>query len=1022
MMNQQPFQTLETGVGDFSKHWRIPRKIFQALGKTAENFPSLGKSPAFFSKPWKLLPLALLAAGLAVAADPFGDAVAVWKFDGTDKTLTARGAVQLGVELAGDERAVSLVRGGDGRVAQFNGGYLEIGGPAFDPPGAEFTLALRVRDPQGAWNAPLFGSYGGDGAASLYLRGVDGATLPFEDRNFTGGKMSTPAKWMFGWPDGPRAIRGARGVIEFLWGAQNLPVPFEQRKMLPRNAPDKETVPLYCDAKNAVLRVMFPVEPLGPCDWHDVVIRGTGPKLQLWIDGVLLDEEFPIGTTRASTVPRFFGAAQAADGKIVSGFRGQMDHAALWQRALSAEEIVALSGGAAAARQRELAVLGPQPERMQYFRVRGHDSKAGDCIPFFRDGTLHLFYLILRRNMHSKWDGGHGGLEIHHASSRDLAHWQHHPAVAPITEQWEAWNGTGGCVHHDGKFWMFYPTPDYYSQHGGIQLVTSADGERWTKQEPHPFLVGGDCEVFPDPDPRQKLFHMIKVGKTTGGALPELKDKTLVAWVAPADLDQHGAGVLTVEGKGATFDSLVLGECAARRWMVGSENLHRTQRGQQQNAPETAKPGEWVQIAAVYEGKTVTLYRNGARYAHYEVAEPMRFAAGSQVIVGLRHLDRRDEPKAHFRGAIADARIYGRALSGEQVAALRPHEAAGPKPLVWFDFKGGTTADRAGTLAPLELEGGAALREGALVLRAGNGRLVSAPRKMTMAHFVSADLKSWQELPEPFLTTDEKLHPATCPHWFKWNDWYYFMGGAGIWKAPQPFGPWTLLNPCRLDNLAVPKTAMFPGNRRIVAGFLSDGGWGGNLVLRELVQHSDGTLGTRFVPEMIPAGGQPVTQRDARLVAKQGRRHVLLDNIPNDVRVTLTLVPDGAKAFGLRLRTTDGEHDGTELRLTAQPARAAFSHTTHSGSNGQLGGGPFIEGLRDLDRPVTLDIVCRHDLVDVEIAGRHTLVNRFWNPAGNKLTVWVEDGALLVRDIAIRPLLEHVPAGALRAAEQDKKP
>ena len=105
-------------------------------------------------------------------------------------------------------------------MARFDGGHLEIGGPAFDPPGAEFTLLLRVRDPQGEWNAPLFGSYGGDGAASLYLRGVDGATLPQRDRNYVGGKMSTPAAWMFGWPEGPRAIHGSRGVIEFLWGAR----------------------------------------------------------------------------------------------------------------------------------------------------------------------------------------------------------------------------------------------------------------------------------------------------------------------------------------------------------------------------------------------------------------------------------------------------------------------------------------------------------------------------------------------------------------------------------------------------------------------------------------------------------------------------------------------------------------------------------------------------------------------------------------------------------------------------------
>jgi sucrose-6-phosphate hydrolase SacC (GH32 family) len=978
-----------------------------------------------------LVTCALAATATAFAASaPLNDAVAVWNFgDPKDSSLIARGDVKLGVALAGDERAASLARGGDGRVAQFNGGWLEIAGPAFDPPGAEFTLLLRVRDPQGAWNAPLFGSYGGDGRASLYLRGVDGATLPFEDRNYTGGKMSTPAMWMFGWPEGPRAIHRSRGVVEFMWGATNLPVPFEQRKMLPKNVPADEIPPLFSDASNAVLRVMFPIELVGPRDWHDVIVRGTGPRLQLWIDGVLLDEEFPIGTTRRATVPRFFGAAQLADGKLLSGFHGQMDHAALWHRALSDAEIAVLSGGAKLAKQRELAVLGATPERMQYYRPRGHNLKPGDCIPWFHDGMFHLFYLNLRRNMHSKWDGGHGALEIEHASSRDLKTWQHHPVVAPISEQWEAWNGTGAAVFHDGKYWMFYPTPDYYGTNGGIQLVTSPDGEQWTKQKPHPFLPGGDCEIFPDPDPQKKLFHMIKVGKTFGGALPELKDKTLVAWVSPADLDQHGAGVMTIEGKGASFDSLVLGECAPRRWMAGSENLRRTQRGQQQNAPETAKPGEWVQIAAVYAGKTVTLYRNSTRYARYDVAEPMHFAAGSQVILGLRHLDRRDEPKAHFRGEIADARVYKTALTDAQIAELRPHEAAGPKPLVWFDFKTGGTTDRAGTLAPAELEGGAAVRDGKLVLGGEKDCLVSAGRKTALAHWVSEDLKTWKELPEPFLVADESMHAATCPNWFQWNGWYYFLGGGGnIWTSRQPYGPWKRQEHDHIDSLAVPKVGAFTGNRRIYAGWMADNGFGGNLVLRDLVQFDDGALGTRFVPEMIPPTGDPIalkqSERNARIESKQGRRQFLLDNVPNDARITLTLEPQGTvKAFGIRLRTTDGEKDGSDFRIEPRTARASYSHSTHSGSGGPLMGGPSIGGLRGLDKPVRLDVICRHDVVDVEVDGRHTLANHFWNPDGNRLGVWVEDGALLVRDVTIRPLTDrYEPYPGWRKARQVNNP
>ena len=421
-------------------------------------------------------------------------------------------------------------------------------------------------------------------------------------------------------------------------------------------------------------------------------------------------------------------------------------------------------------------------------------------------------------------------------------------------------------------------------------------------------------------------------------------------------------------------------------------------------------------IAAVYAGNTVTLYRNGSRYARYEIENPLHFAAGGRVLVGLRHLDRRDEPKAHFRGAIADARVYNTALTDGQIAELRAHESAGPKPLVWFDFKPGGTADRAGTLPPGELEGNAAVRDGALTLDGERSCLVAGGRKIALAHWVSEDCETWQELPEPFLVTDEAVVPQMCPHWFRWNGWYYFIGGVdGIFRSREPYGPWTRQWPGRLDNLSVPKTGAFTGNRRIFAGFLNDDGWGGNLVMRDLVQHDDGTLSTRFVPEMIPACGEPLALKNAAtpvlLEPKQGRRQLLFDAIPNDVRITLTLAPQGAKTYGVRLRTTDGERDGTEFCLTPRTGRAHFSVSTHSGSAGQTHGGPAIAGLRGLDQPVRLDIICRHDLVDVEVDGRHTLINRFWNPQGDRFGVWAEDGPLTVRDLVIRPLSPMKTAG-----------
>ena len=47
-------------------------------------------------------------------------------------------------------------------------------------------------------------------------------------------------------------------------------------------------------------------------------------------------------------------------------------------------------------------------------------------------------------------------------------------------------------------------------------------------------------------------------------------DKTLVAWVAPANLTQRGGSVLTIEKSGGVFDAIVLGEIAESKWMAGT--------------------------------------------------------------------------------------------------------------------------------------------------------------------------------------------------------------------------------------------------------------------------------------------------------------------------------------------------------------------------------------------------------------------------------------------------------------------
>src|SRR5512137_1766981 len=78
-----------------------------------------------------------------------------------------------------------------------------------------------------------------------------------------------------------------------------------------------------------------------------------------------------------------------------------------------------------------------------------------------------------------------------------------------------------------------------------------------------------------------------------------LRDKTLVAWVTPANLTQRGGSVLTIEKTGGVFDAIVLGEIMPGKWMAGSDGFRRTKREQETFPAETADGNTLVQIAVV---------------------------------------------------------------------------------------------------------------------------------------------------------------------------------------------------------------------------------------------------------------------------------------------------------------------------------------------------------------------------------------------------------------------------------------
>jgi len=200
----------------------------------------------------------------------------------------------------------------------------------------------------------------------------------------------------------------------------------------------------------------------------------------------------------------------------------------------------------------------------------------------------------------------------------------------------------------------------------------------------------------------------------TEASFTPLGDKTLVSWVSPANLEQRGGSALTLEDSGNRFDGIVFGEVNAGRWMAGSDTLARTERDQGASAAESATPGERVQLAIAYERKRVTIYRNGTVYARYLMpGGPHEFSQRCVVLMGKRHRNQGDA--SFFGGAIDDARIYDRALSKEEINALQPNKAGTIAPWAWWDFED-SAQEKTGRFLDVQLQGGAAIANGSLVL------------------------------------------------------------------------------------------------------------------------------------------------------------------------------------------------------------------------------------------------------------------------------------------------------------------
>jgi hypothetical protein len=320
--------------------------------------------------------------------------------------------------------------------------------------------------------------------------------------------------------------------------------------------------PLKTNYKNEPLTVSRPISMLEKERQRRLLLRYRRNSLDLYLDGVLIDQESPLGEVITGDHPQL--ELQANHPSI-----------AIWAEPIADAQIEAENGGAKMIATRAGCILGPQPKFVQYSRPRGWNTNAGDAMPYFHDGVFHLYYLLDRRQYHSKW--GLGAHQWAHISSPDLVHWTHHPVALGIDYDWEGSICTGSVFFNGGKYYAFYATRMRdRSEH--LAMAVGNDTVHFKKiipsqfADPRPPYVRG-----PNRDPflfqADGAFHMLVTaalpsanGKTEG-ALEHLTSTDLTHWtVEPESFLRSGTEETIVPESGClhhncfrSVEDLILG-------------------------------------------------------------------------------------------------------------------------------------------------------------------------------------------------------------------------------------------------------------------------------------------------------------------------------------------------------------------------------------------------------------------------------------------------------------------------------
>jgi hypothetical protein len=211
-----------------------------------------------------------------------------------------------------------------------------------------------------------------------------------------------------------------------------------------------------------------------------------------------------------------------------------------------------------------------------------------------------------------------------------------------------------------------------------------------------------------------------------------------------------------------------------------------------------------------------------------------------------------------------------------------------------------------------------------------------------------------------------------------------------------------------------------------MASWIPIRGWGGDLVIRELVQFPDGRIGSKWMKEIMPETEAPMT------LAATITETTTFPTDSKSFMMVFDVQPAEAKngKVGISFLPENGEQASCELQILLDALRAQFgpgSLSRFAGNEKSLreGGAPqhgrnyAVENLIGVDKPFRVRVIVKGcdkiggSLVDAEIAGQRTMIS--YRPELTvRKTLFRTEGVEL-KNVQIAPLIQ---AGRMDAGSE----